>query len=388
MRHFVAGNRVTLLTTGAEFFPALLADIQTARQEILLETYIFRIDVSTEPIALALIAAAERGVSVRILVDGFGSRDFPADWIERLRAAGVDFRFFRLARHWIIPRRNRLRRLHRKLAVIDGRQAYAGGINLHDDCDNALPGYAPRYDYAVRIEGPLVDAVSLTMRKLWRQLAALHGDGWPVLAGPRSNPRPVGVMAARLVVRDNLRHRLSIENEYLRQCHLARHEILIDNAYFLPGIRLRRDMIQAVERGVRVRLLLQGRPDHPVMQWATRSLYGQFLRAGIEIHEYRAGHMHAKVAVVDTRWATVGSSNIDPFSLGLAREANVVVDHYPFARELQSSILKRLREDSLRILPQMVVRARWWEKWIAWTCYGIARFAINLAGLGEYYSKE
>lgn len=388
MSRFLPGNRVDLLRNGDEFFPALKAAIDSACHDIQLETYIFRIDDTTRPLAEALVEAARRGVEVRILVDGFGSRTFPADWVALLTEAGAHFHFYRKFRFTWLPRRNRLRRLHRKLAVIDGRIGFVGGINLHDDRDNAEPGYAARYDYAVRVEGPVLAPLCATTRGLWRHLALLRGEVWPVIELSRPATARVGVMDARLVVRDNVKHRLSIENEYLREIRAARQDILIANAYFLPGLRLRRAILAAARRGVRVELLLQGRPDHPVMQWATRRLYQQFLDAGVQIHEYRAGYMHAKVAVVDTLWSTVGSSNIDPFSLGLAREANLVVRNYAFARELQASIVRRIRRDSLPIGHDMLRKARWWHRGWATLCYGFSRFAINIAGLGEYYGKE
>lgn len=261
-------NAVTLLCDGAEFFPALLASLNAARRQIQLETYIFRIDATGERIARALMAAARRGVEVNVLLDGFGCADFPDHWLNALRAAGVNVRFFRpeVLRWW--PRRSRLRRLHRKLALIDAHTAFVGGINLHDDRDNAGPEDAPRYDYAVRVCGPVVADIQHTMRQLWLSVAF----GPLVARGPQAltrllsksqelhaDTRPAGVQSARLLVRDNGRHRLSIEQSYLRQIRRAQHEILIANAYFLPGLRLRHALCDAARRGVKVKLLLQGR---------------------------------------------------------------------------------------------------------------------------------
>ncbi len=389
MARFISGNHVQLLRDGGEFFPALISAVEAARHEIHIETYIFRIDATTLPLVEGLLAAAARGVAVCVLLDGFGSRDFPPEWRRRFAEGGVELMFFRADIAPWPPRRNRLRRMHRKVAVVDARVAFIGGINLHDDCDDAKPGFAPRYDYAVRVEGPVLVPIYQSVHKLWLHL------GWLARIAferPAVRLRPAtteaGRFEARFVVRDNLRNRQAIELEYLRQIQAARREIIIANAYFLPGLRLRRAIRQAAVRGVRVVLLLQGRPDFPVLQWATRMLYRKYLEAGVEIFEYRAGYMHAKVAVVDTLWATVGSSNIDPFSLGLAREANLVVKDYAFARELKSSIDRRIRGDSMRIELKSLARATRWQKLWAWMCYGLARFGINIAGLGEYYGKE
>ena len=227
--------------------------------------------------------------------------------------------------------------------MIDAHTAFVGGINLHDDRDNAGPEDAPRYDYAVRVCGPVVADIQHTMRQLWLSVAF----GPLVARGPQAltrllsksqelhaDTRPAGVQSARLLVRDNGRHRLSIEQSYLRQIRRAQHEILIANAYFLPGLRLRHALCDAARRGVKVKLLLQGRVDHAILHYATRMLYRDFLNSGIEIHEYQAGYMHAKVAVIDRRWLFVGSMNLDPRSATINTELGMVVDSPPLAREM------------------------------------------------------
>ncbi len=390
-------NAVTLLCDGAEFFPALLASLNAARRQIQLETYIFRIDATGERIARALMAAARRGVEVNVLLDGFGCADFPDHWLNALRAAGVNVRFFRpeVLRWW--PRRSRLRRLHRKLALIDAHTAFVGGINLHDDRDNAGPEDAPRYDYAVRVCGPVVADIQHTMRQLWLSVAF----GPLVARGPQAltrllnksqelhaDTRPAGVQSARLLVRDNGRHRLSIEQSYLRQIRRAQHEILIANAYFLPGLRLRHALCDAARRGVKVKLLLQGRVDHAILHYATRMLYRDFLNSGIEIHEYQAGYMHAKVAVIDRRWAMVGSSNIDPFSLLLAREANLQIQHADFAQSLRRHMLHKIQRHARQVAPQELTQASLPKRALVWLCYGLVRAGIQVSGYGGGYYQE
>ena len=219
-----------------------------------------------------------------------------------------------------------LRRLHRKLVVIDARVAFLGGMNLIDDFE-PLRLAAPRLDFSVEVQGPLLAPIHRSVRHLWRLVAltqlqpqadkpALIEPAWPT----------DGHVRAAFVVRDNFAHRRDIERVYLAALALARDEIVIASAYFLPGHRFRKLLKKAAARGVRVHLLAQGHTDHPFFQAAARALYRDLLAAGVAIHEYQASELHAKVAVVDGHWATVGSSNIDPFSLLLAREANLVVD--------------------------------------------------------------
>ena len=181
------------------------------------------------------------------------------------------------------------------------------------------------------------------MKRLWTLvLLTQFGGGWPDVDGPQPvHARRAATQRAAFLVRDNLWHRNDIEDAYLDAIGRARSEILIASSYFFPGLRFRRALAEAAARGVRVILLLQGRVEYRLLHYASRALYGALLDAGVEIHEYHKSFLHAKVAVIDRRWATVGSSNIDPFSLLLAREANVVVDDEAFASELRASLQRR-----------------------------------------------
>lgn len=377
--HWAAGNRVTLLQSGAEFFPALIGAIDNARRDVSIETYIYWEDAIGEAVTAALENAARRGVSVRLMVDGFGARDFSPQWQHRLEQAGAQVLMFRPLARWRFGR-GELRRMHRKIAVVDGVMAFVGGINIIDDL-TAVKTPHPRFDLAVRVEGPLVPRIYHTVEGLWRGVAAfqLHRDV------PRSTfscaGKPAGDMDAALVLRDNIRHRRDIERVYVEGLLTARHDIFIACAYFLPGRRFRRLMRDATERGVRVVLLLQGSTDHPLLQWATRALYENLLDHGVEIHEYAKSEMHAKVAVFDGRLAMVGSSNLDPFSLLMSREANVVVHHAGFGAELQG-VIEAAIEDGGQPVRRMLWKHRpFWNRVGTWMGYGFARFTIGMMGL-------
>ncbi len=386
MIRFSSGNRVTLLETGDAFFPALEAAIESACHEIHLETYIFADDAVGKRIAAALSRAARRGVQVRVLIDGFGSRKLIGGVAVDLAAAGVQVLFYRPEVGGFRIRRHRLRRLHRKLAVVDHRVAFVGGINIIDDLDT--PGQIPpRFDYAVQVEGPLVARIERTVHRIWTLVS------WSQLRrrslGHRRMHRGkrAGAMRAAFLIRDNLGHRRDIEDAYLDLLARAREEIVLANAYFLPGLRFRRALVEAVRRGVRVRLILQGRVEYVLLHYATRALYGHLLENGVEIWEYHAGFLHAKVAVVDGRWATVGSSNIDPFSMLLAREANVFVDDRPFAEELRASLARAMASRCRQLLPEDWRHQPPHRRFLAWAGYGLARLLMGMAGYARRFEE-
>ncbi|WP_432720386.1 cardiolipin synthase ClsB [Jeongeupia wiesaeckerbachi] len=381
MTGFVRGNHLTLLFNGADFFPALITAIDTAQYEIYLESYLFELDVVGTAVAEALMRAASRGVQTSLQVDGFGARHFPLEWRERLAAAGVRQLFFRPEVAPFSLDRQRLRRLHRKLAVIDGRVGFIGGINILSDVDSAE--LAPRYDYAVRVQGPLVAQMREASNRLWRHTAWVQlVPEWAKTRPPQPPPMRAGRSLAKLVIRDNFRNRHAIEQEYLRAIETARSEIVIANAYFLPGYRFRHALLRAAERGVNVVLLLQGRVDHALLHYASRGFYRSFLKAGVDIYEYREGFMHAKVAVIDRYWATVGSSNIDPFSLLLAREANIIVRDHGLATALRDDLHARLETDSVPILLADLRRGRWLFRILPWISHGIVRVLMAISGYG------
>lgn len=381
---FVAGNRLTLLNSGQQYFPALLADVEAAHSEIYLESYIFADDETGSAVATALERAALRGVLVRVLVDGFGAANFAADFLPRLTAAGVQAMLYRPELARFNFRRHRLRRLHRKLAVIDFSVAYVGGINVVDD-HNAPAGLGPRYDYAVRIEGPVLAQIHKAARRMWEVVAWVNFKRRFRLPPPNplslQQPAGGGQLAAFLL-RDNIRHRNDIADAYLDAIHAARQDVLLANAYFLPGFRFRHALRTAARRGVQVVILLQGLSDHRLLHYATQALYGSLLEDGIRIFEYKKSFLHAKVAVIDGEWATVGSSNIDPFSLLLAKEGNVVVRDRQFAAELQRSLAAAMAEGAREIGAEDLGRIPLYSRLLRWLSYGAVRLMVGLAGFG------
>ncbi len=390
------GHEVLLLEGGREYFPALCDAVASARNEVFVETYIFEDDAAGRSVARALADAAQRGVMVRVTVDGYGTPRLRGEVAQTLRDGGVLVEVFRPERRWFSIDRRRLRRMHRKIAVIDGRVAFVGGINLLDDYYDPNHGRLdePRLDFAVRVRGPLVASAHLAVNRLWWELSLVNRPidalrdrvaGWRKLVSELvSDVTPAGDTRAALVLRDNFRLRRAIERRYLRAIGRARREVLIANAYFFPGVRFRRALIAAAGRGVRVRLLLQGRVEYALPHYAAQALYDELLRQGVEIVEYRRSFLHAKVAVIDDR-ATVGSSNIDPFSLLLAREANVFVNDRAFAASLRQHIEAAIETGGVAVALQYHRKRPWPIRAFNSIAFFVLRLGLAISGKGGGY---
>jgi cardiolipin synthase A/B len=396
-----APRPLRLLEGGQAYFPALVKAFDAAQRWIQLETYIFDVHGAGADVAEALARAAARGVSVQVLVDGIGTAALPADWQTRFDEAGVQWCVYSplgSGLGLLVP--DRWRRLHRKLCVVDQHTVFCGGINVLDDFYDPNHGdlQAARFDFAVAVTGPMAavaaDAVALLWWRVqagysarqrhlttaWEEFrAAGYGGRTGTTAIASGDPPRAGGKAA-LVLRDNLRNRSSIERAYRKAIGRAHHEIVIANAYFVPGGKLRRALIGAARRGVRVTLLLQGRYEYFMQYHAARPVYGALLAAGVEIHEYEASFLHAKVAVVDGHWATVGSSNLDPLSLLLAREANVVIEDRVFAEDLRQRIHAAVAHHGRRIDPAAYSRRPWRQRVLNWVAYALMRLALLLTG--------
>ncbi len=379
-----------LLTGGVELFAAMVEAVDDAQHEVLLETYIFDFAGAGAEVARALMRAAQRGVRVCVVVDGVGTGQLPPLWAGQLAQAGVQVRVFAPAVGLGFWLPSRWRRLHRKLCVVDNTVAFCGGINIMDDyLDPHVDGLltSPRLDYAVSMRGPLVTAAHDTMTQLWSRIEAVRelrsqdlSSAMDALRGASQSVHLPVLGEAQLVLRDNVRHRSHIERTYRKAIGSARHDILVASAYFFPGLRLRRALITAARRGVRVRLLLQGQYEYFVPYRAARQLYGQLIEAGVEIHEYHASFLHAKVAVVDGKWLTVGSSNLDPFSLLLAREANVVAHNPPLAQSLQDSLMDAIAQGATRVDPQAYLNRGLGERLVDALSSAVLRFGVFLTG--------
>ncbi len=372
MSRWSSRNLFRLLENGEEFFPRVFECIAAARHEVMLETFILFEDKVGLALHAALLQAARRGVQIDMTVDGYGSPDLSAKFISALTQAGVRVHVFEPGPRLWGWRTNLFRRMHRKLVVVDGRRAFVGGINYSAD-HLADFGPAAKQDYAVEVEGPLVAEIHQFMHKA---LAAgqRNAGAEPAGAGGLRQrlsslaeqwrgrvPGPAGDAAALFVTRDNRKHTNDIERHYRIAIRAARSRIVIANAYFFPGYRLLREMRKAARRGVDVRLILQGEPDMPIVKIAASLLYRHLLDAGVQIYEYCERPLHGKVAVSDDQWATVGSSNLDPLSLSLNLEANVVIRDPAFTAHLATRLEHLMQHGCRQIARGDLPPARWWD---------------------------
>lgn len=379
---YVANNEVELLQSGATYFPTLLAALEAAQQEILYETYIYGEDPTAHAVTAALVAAAKRGVKVRVLVDWFGTGNRTA------KRLGVEFAaacvHYRLFNRWF---RHGAARSHRKVVVIDHKLAFVGGINTNDDnlCDYAphAPLPAPRWDFAVKVTGPLVDTILHESQAQWTRAGHLPlVRRMKLFKEMRKQPRALGdhPMRAAFVVRDNLRNRRTIQHAYLQAIGQARKRVLLATPYFAPGSKFRDALCRAAQRGVDVCLVI-GVGEFRVQDAVASSFYPQLLAAGVRIVEYRKTQLHAKVAVVDDNWATVGSSNCDGLSLFINQEANVVVRDAKFAASLARQI-ELGAADCVQVCMEDLRQLSWVRRYGHEMAYLAYKFAMRIITIG------
>jgi cardiolipin synthase len=337
--NYVGQNDVTLLESGLALFPAMIAAIDAAQQDIHFETYIFALDATGIAVQTALMRAARRGVKVRVVTDWFGTGAKQAKLLGTAFAeAGVRYRVFN---PWF---KRGVTRTHRKIVVVDREIAFVGGINTNDDmlCDYAphAPLPAPRWDFAVQVRGKLVGQIHRETQAQWARVGHLGLiKRIDLFREMRAKPRTQGdaPMQAAFVVRDNLRNRRTIQRAYLQAIGRARTSVLMANPYFAPGLKFREALAKAAQRGVQVTLLI-GVGEFWLQDMVAHSFYPKLLDCGVKVVEYQKTQLHAKVAVVDDDWSTVGSSNCDGLSLFLNQEANVVVKDAAFARSMRAHI--------------------------------------------------
>ena len=417
---YSGGNELLLLKGGDALFPAMAGAMAGAADEVWLATYIFHHDDAGAAMVAALCAAAARGVRVRVVVDGFGSKASLAWLKQAFDGSGVALAVFRpIDRWWRWLQPGQLRRLHQKLCIVDDQHAFVGGINIIDDrVDlNQGPTDQPRLDFAVHLRGPIVRDVTQAARAIWTRawlgrdfgeelralvrsrepLARLRGllrrvrlprtTGSPgstrtsrraTRASPSAFRQDLAPVCAAFVLRDNLRRRRTIEHAYISAIQAACSEVDLITAYFYPGHAFRRALVDAAKRGVRVRLLLQGKVDYRIAAMAAEALYAEMLGHGVQIYEYMPAYLHAKVGVVDGAWATVGSSNIDPLSLLLNLEANVLVRDRDFAATLAAAFEQALgeaRQVDLKRQGSSGLRGVARRALVAWVAYVYLRVA-------------
>lgn len=401
-RPLVGGNRVALLKDGPATHKAQLAAITDARRYVYLDMFLFTDDEIGQRYAQALSERAQAGVVVRVIVDGFGRRGASDDFMKKMRDAGVDIREFHTVNPLKDPRVWRLtRRSHRKLLIVDHRIAFTGGINITDDYirssrgsgslsgsgsasgggsgsgfSTGSRGKAARgwRDTHIAVDGPAVSEFERQFLRFWSAL----GDPAPETEALAQPPAPHGDEFVRLIVdqgedladqlwspaarllaplsgRDNDKPQSRIYAAYLGAMHHARHRIWITQSYFAPNDAFIEVLEAAAKRGVDVRLLMPAESDVELLRYAAQHSYQRLLKAGIKLYEYQDTMLHAKTAVIDGVWSTVGSANLDYRSFIHNDEANAIVIGREFGRSME-----QMYEDDLKNARQ--IDAQTWKQ--------------------------
>jgi len=339
-------NRVKLIRGGKEYFDCLLKCINEAKEFIHLQTYIYDDDITGLLVADALKAACKRNVTVYLMTDGYASQVMSRSFIKDLKQEGIHFRFFEplfKSRHFYFGRR-----MHHKVAVFDGRYALAGGVNIADRY-NDLPGKPAWLDFAVYVEGEVAKELCVLCWKTWhgypRNMGLTPCEQQPFMFDiPKDECSQVSMRR-----NDWVRRKSEISGSYIKMFRTARSEITILCSYFLPGKIIRKQILFALQKGVRIRVIAAGRSDVMLAKNAERWLYDWLLRNNIELYEYEKTVLHGKLAVCEDQWMTIGSYNVNDISAFASIELNLDIRNPEFVQHARHEIDEIIKNDCTRI---------------------------------------
>lgn len=379
-------NNVQLLRGGQEYFAKLEELIDKAQHTVYILVYIYDDDQTGKQIADALMRASARGVKTYLLVDGYGAR-VSREFINMLQSAGVKFRKFNplfKSKHFYLGRR-----MHIKLVVADALYALVGGRNIADYY-NDLPGRPAWLDLALYIEGEVVPDLERSCIRLWNAVFKPRGKAKVTPASTVAQGLKELDIKQNCPVRvrrnDWVRAKTEILTSYYTMFRKAEQEIVIFGSYFLPGYKLRRYMESAAERGVRIKVVVTGVSDVLMAKYAERYLYHWMLRKNIEVYEYTRNVLHAKVAVADKRWMTIGSFNINNLSAHVSLELNVDVDHPPFVSEVQDSFNGIIEQDCVQVTSEDYHKSTLWRRFLERCAYEALRLMLYITTF--YYKRR
>jgi cardiolipin synthase len=335
----VPGNRVELLLNGDQIFPAKIAAIRAARKSITYAQYVFEEGAPAADTAQALAERCRAGVTVHVLLDAVGALAMPSQYRDWMTEAGCEVASFRPLSPWAIDRVNE--RNHRRILVVDGTIGFTGGSGTSGKWSGNGKEDGFWRDTDVRVEGPVVEQLQGAFAENWLEATGV------ALGGAAYFPRPTevkGGVDAQVVRSSPAGGSVAMYTMFLLAMASARRSIYITNPYFVPDEKMVQTLLQARRRGVRIVLLLPGAIDHNIVRQASRGELGRLLREGVEIHEYRPALLHAKTMVIDSMWATVGSTNLDRRSFALNEELNLVIYDPTVARRLEQVFEKDLAQ--------------------------------------------
>lgn len=364
------GCHVTVLRDGSETYPAMLEALRAAKRSICLETYILASDDTGERFKEVLVERAEAGVAVRVIYDAVGSFALSGGFVAELRDAGVQVVDFNPIAPW--RRKFRLsHRDHRKIIVVDDEVAFTGGLNIGDDYAAVADGGDGWHDMHCRVTGAIVIDLARMFRRTWLRSGGKYYKPLP----PASSfiAQATGSSFVRLLDNTRRRQRATVRRAFLHVIRTAREAVWIENAYFLPDRGLRRSLARAVRRGVDVQVIIPGRSDVRIIEWASLYVLRGLVKQGVKIRRWRGVMMHAKTAVVDALWSTIGSYNFDAMS----RFNNLEVTVEILDPDVGTTLVKSFRRDLENTDPytdEAWKKLPWYIKALAWFCFRLRRF--------------
>jgi cardiolipin synthase A/B len=375
---YTARNKVKLIRSGKQYFDLLLQLINTTQKNIHLQFYIFLEDETGTVVMEALKAASQRGVSVFLHLDAYASQQLPKRCVHDMREAGVNVKWFEpmlRSKHFYFGRR-----LHHKVVVADGLHSLVGGINV---CNryNDMPGEPAWLDMALYCEGETSLIVENICRQMWsnkKNLPAIQSE--PIKQLKEQTP-------VRVRRNDWVKRKSEVWKSYLDMFSNAEKSITIMCSYFLPGRLFRIKLSQAVKRGVKVKVILAGTSDVMMAKHAERYLYDWLLKNNIEIYEYQETVLHAKVAVCDGNWVTVGSYNVNNISAYASLELNMEVKEKAFALLMENELENIISLHCKQITKENYASSthffrRLWQRF----CYNFINNVLNL--ITFYFRQE
>ena len=381
---YTSRNRISLVTSGEDYFSLLIKLIEQATVAIHFQVYIYDDDETGRRVGDALKAAAQRGVAVYLHVDGYASQSLSKHFRMELQDAGVHFKFFEpilKSRHFYFGRR-----LHQKIFVADGLFSLVGGLNIGNRY-NSMPGQRAWYDVALYCEGEASYQLHLICDRMWRKRRKIHDkiekkdiESFCDMISKEER------QMIRIRQNDWVKRKSEVFNTYRILFAQSKKTITVMSSYFLPGRTFRRLMSKAVRNGVKVSVILAGKSDVMLSKYAERYLYDYLLRKGIEIYEYQKTVMHAKMSVGDREFVTIGSFNVNNISAYASLELNLDVKSSAFGDYVQNELDKIIANDCLHVTSENYISSinvfrRLWQK----LCYMIVNWILTLF---TFYFKQ
>ncbi len=370
---YTVHNSVKLVRAGNAYFNLLLQMIACAKDSIHLQTYIFEDDETGRMVAAALLEAVKRKVLVYVIADAYASGRLPKQFVTLLEQGGVNFRFFEpifKSKHFYIGRR-----LHHKLVVADAKYCMVGGINIGDRYNDTMAGNA-WLDFALYAEGDIAWQVYLLARKTWQGFS-LQKKLPPVIQNYSPAIHPTENSLVRLRQNDWVNRKNQISRTYREMLNTASSHIVFVCSYFMPGNKIKRYIANAIKRGVKISVIMAGQSDVWVAKNAERFMYDWLLRNNIQIFEYKGNMLHAKLAVADGKWLTVGSYNVNNISAYASVELNLDVRSDVFAKQVENELSAIVSNDCIPVTQDVLFKTRnIFSRFIRWLSYEFIRLMI------------